>query len=920
MPSNNIKELLNKHRSNTAYWSHVSLVTPKGKFSFHRDSYDNFMEEYCNTLNTKTKVGIAEKPENYIPILVDVDLKSNTKEELYNEDTIKNVIQIYQQVLKEIIDDKKKLLETDAVVLEKEGYKSGNVYKNGFHLHFPKIFISKDNHKNVLLPRVKNLIKEKEIFGNKNIDEIIDDCYIKNAWLLYGSSKEDSSPYKLTKIYNDKMEKIDINKAFINYKIYDTESNQIELNGDIYEYLPYILSIRLQDRNEYVYEVKKTMNNFIPNIEKSRKRVRNKQLKHLQLTQGDYILVKKLLFSLKQERVEEHNLWHQIGLILYNIFHGEEKGLDLWLEWSRNIKENHSQRGTPDNFNDSACIDTWRRMVSKGISIGTLKFLSKKDNPKEYNKIIKEHIKNYVQKVCDVGASHFDIATLLYEKYGHEFVCCSYSKKIWYRFEKHIWNKNDDGVDLRKKISKDVARIFEQQIQDLKKDRQELSTINQTSDDGFDEYSESESESESEEELDISNQQNSHRKDITKIEAINKKIEKLYKLINQCRQNPFKNSVMKECMELFYDPKFKQNLNNNKYLFAFKNGVYDLKTDTFRDGEPNDYLTIKAGVNYKSFNETDEEIINIIDFFEKIFPDKSVRDYFIKTSSEVFVGGNHRKHVYVWQGYGHNGKTVTQNLFEKMLGDYSIKLPTSLIVGKRTASGSACPELARAGNGVRWAIAQEPEQKDIINTGILKELSGNDTFFARALFDDGGEMTPMFKLGLICNKLPQIPNSDQATWNRIRIIPFESTFTDNAPTDPNEQLKTKIFPVDRDFEDKKLPGMLEGLAWYLLNYRHKNKLKSLIEPEKVTAATAAYQRKSDIYRQYIEEQIIEHEQSTVSLRQVYEDFKDWFKNSMPGQTTPIKNDVKEYFMNHWGDPLPGIKWKGFRIRLLVEED
>ena len=41
---------------------------------------------------------------------------------------------------------------------------------------------------------------------------------------------------------------------------------------------------------------------------------------------------------------------------------------------------------------------------------------------------------------------------------------------------------------------------------------------------------------------------------------------------------------------------------------------------------------------------------------------------------------------------------------------------------------------------------------------------------------------------------------------------------------------------------------------------------------------------------------------------------------MPGQTTPIKNDVKEYFMNIWGDPLAGIKWKGYRIRLLVEED
>ena len=93
----------------------------------------------------------------------------------------------------------------------------------------------------------------------------------------------------------------------------------------------------------------------------------------------------------------------------------------------------------------------------------------------------------------------------------------------------------------------------------------------------------------------------------------------------------------------------------------------------------------------------------VYDFLEKVFPDRSVRDYFLDTSSDVFVGGNPNKLVQVWSGEGDNAKSVTQSLFEKMMGDYSIKLPTSLIVGKRTQSSAACPELARAGNGVRWA-------------------------------------------------------------------------------------------------------------------------------------------------------------------------------------------------------------------------
>ena len=39
--------------------------------------------------------------------------------------------------------------------------------------------------------------------------------------------------------------------------------------------------------------------------------------------------------------------------------------------------------------------------------------------------------------------------------------------------------------------------------------------------------------------------------------------------------------------------------------------------------------------------------------------------------------------------------------------------------------------------------------------GILKELSGNDTFYARGLFQNGAEIEPMFKLVVICNDPPR---------------------------------------------------------------------------------------------------------------------------------------------------------------------
>ena len=112
---------------------------------------------------------------------------------------------------------------------------------------------------------------------------------------------------------------------------------------------------------------------------------------------------------------------------------------------------------------------------------------------------------------------------------------------------------------------------------------------------------------------------------------------------------------------------------------------------------------------------------------------------------------------------------------------------------------------------------QEPDQKDFLNIGILKELSGNDTFYARGLYKKGKEITPMFTVAVICNNPPKA-HGDKAFWNRLRIIPFESTFCDDAPITVDEQLCQKKFPKDKHFADR-IPSMVKAFAWILLNHR-----------------------------------------------------------------------------------------------------
>jgi P4 family phage/plasmid primase-like protien len=278
-----------------------------------------------------------------------------------------------------------------------------------------------------------------------------------------------------------------------------------------------------------------------------------------------------------------------------------------------------------------------------------------------------------------------------------------------------------------------------------------------------------------------------------------------------------------------------------------------------------------------------------------VFPSVAVRRYFMDVMSEIFVGYNHRKHVYFWTGEGDNGKSITQMFFEKMLGALSVKTPTTLLTSRRSNTGSATAELVRLGNGVRATFLEEPDPDEEIATGVLKSLSGNDSFFARDLYQAGRdvrEVQPMFKMFFICNSLPRMRRGgDKASWNRARVIPFDATFTKDAPPTIEEQLFHRKFPVDRTL-DQRIPHLVEALAWILMEHR---KLPRVEEPPEVLQATANYKNENDIIAYFMKEHMDEDPDSEICVGQMYEYYKEFssratlkFMNTMEFEKVMIK--------------------------------
>jgi P4 family phage/plasmid primase-like protien len=882
-----IQKILREHKVKGVFHTHVSMGQTKGRYQFNRTDLEEFWKVYGKTIHestgTSSNICIAEKPQHYLPILGDIDIKVRetdeveVDDELHTEKHVKEVVEVYQSVLRKIVEDCTDQKLT-CVLLEKPLYrilKNGVSYaKHGFHIHFPYCFLNKIDQEVHLIPRVQEMLTQLKTFEDLGFEDsglMIDKACCKVPWLLYGSSKENGmDSYKVTKVFNSEGNEIELEEAFRKYKLYDIQEKLIKINGKVNEYLPRILSIV-----PYGRDVSELKNGLVsPLKEKIQERKKNDKEYKKESVSQEIALAKQLVAMLATFRATDRNEWMTIGWILYNVGEGCPEALDLWCEFSARCE---------DEYDEAVCIYQWERMTKKDLTLGTLRYYASVDSPEKYAEFKKEQGTKYIHE--SLNGSHNDIAKVLFAEYGNEFVCASAASKVWFQFVGHKWEQIEDGIFLRKKISGEIVDRYTVIGKEI------LTQLAACTDKGE--------------------------------EAMyNARLKQVQKMMGNLKSSPYKNNIMKECMEVFYDKRFREKLDTNPALFPFKNGIYDLVTNIFRPGRPEDFISTTSPIDYIEMNDDDERVHDIHDYLEKVFPDKSVRTYFTDIASDIFFGGNHQKHVYFLLGEGDNSKSVIQTLFEKMLGHLSIKFNTTVITGKKVQSGAANPELARAGGGVRLATLEEPNSDEMINIGILKNLSGNDSFYARDLFEkgkEGREIIPMFKLFFICNKLPKLKFSDKAVWNRIRVIPFESTFCrpdEPAPDTYEEQLRQKRFPMDKDF-GRKIPDMVQAFAWVLL--QHRLTIKDRVEPEKVKIATAVYRKENDIYRQFIEECITEDKDRKLSLTELYSAFKDWFRDSLPHHNLPIKNEVEEYFIRIWDEPDKGKKWKGYRIRTLQDD-
>ena len=192
---------------------------------------------------------------------------------------------------------------------------------------------------------------------------------------------------------------------------------------------------------------------------------------------------------------------------------------------------------------------------------------------------------------------------------------------------------------------------------------------------------------------------------------------------------------------MFFDYKFEEKLDTNCNLIGFENGVYDLENKLFRNGIPNDFISLSTNLPFSKFLELSDNIPyfkKILDFFELVLPNDEIRNDFLQVLSSCLSGESKDEKLYILTGS--NSKTLIMNLITPALGDYCTSCPITYMTRKRVSSNEISSEQLKM-KGKRLGFFHEIDESNSINLDIIREfISSPSKILVRDLFGNANEM------------------------------------------------------------------------------------------------------------------------------------------------------------------------------------
>ena len=294
--------------------------------------------------------------------------------------------------------------------------------------------------------------------------------------------------------------------------------------------------------------------------------------------------------------------------------------------------------------------------------------------------------------------------------------------------------------------------------------------------------------------------------------------------------------------------------NRNRWLINCLNGTLDLRTGELKPHDRADLITKIAPVEYRM----GAPCPNWLSFLNMIFEGNQDLIAFVQRAVGYSLTGiTDERCMFILWGKGKNGKSTFLETIGRMMGDYAEKTTAETLLTTRQTN--IPNDIARL-QGARFVRASESEHGRYLAEARIKEMTGQDMIAARFLFSEWFSFIPEFKIWLGTNHKPVIRGTDEAIWDRIKLIPF--TVRIDNPKPRRE--------IDAMFSEE-LAGIFSWAVEGCMEWQDHG----LGVTEEVRKATAEYRYEMDNIGRFIEECCEVGEYFRTPSSELYEAYKAW---------------------------------------------
>jgi len=377
------------------------------------------------------------------------------------------------------------------------------------------------------------------------------------------------------------------------------------------------------------------------------------------------------------------------------------------------------------------------------LSISTIHFYAKKYNLNAYNlrfnrsSVTPEEFLDIEETIFDCG--DYGYATIFCKKWGHLFKCVDIEKKIYYNFnELCLWEYFKTGQKIREIISNEMANDYKKYQDYLLEQVQKYSKYEENA------------------------------------EKLQKKIKKVAEIIIKLGKTNDKNNITREIQDKIFDGNFENLLNKKKYFLPIQNNkMLNMKTLEVTDRTINDLFSYECNANYVSMTEIEENDIAKY-FLDLFYGNEDTKQVVINILKSILTGETLR-YIYFFTGSGSNGKSLLFSILNHIFNKSMDTIDTRVILESK--SSNLTTEFEKL-DKCRIGYVTELKEKDILNTTVIKKISGGDAIDFRGLYQSNKTIKPTCNLCILTNKMPSF-DVEKAIMNRIIVIPFNNTFEIN---------------------------------------------------------------------------------------------------------------------------------------------